>query len=134
MLMGNGVKDMNCILGREPGDFYRCTKGSCAGCGWNPNELNRRERLLMRYGLQTCSDGLRRLIISEKGALSGERITAKSGGAEKRRADPILRTCGNCGKEFLSEVNNHKYCSGECRRTATNRKKREKRQEEKFSV
>lgn len=38
-------------------------KENCARCGWNPDEVERREIELAKNGLTTGEDGLQRLII-----------------------------------------------------------------------
>ena len=39
------------------------TVGSCAGCGWEENEIWRRMGIRREVGLTLCEDGLKRLIV-----------------------------------------------------------------------
>lgn len=40
-----------------------CVGHTCDGCGWDADEIARRNKLLARYGLTKGPDGLSRLII-----------------------------------------------------------------------
>ena len=51
------MKNKKCLL-EEP-----ACDGKCAGCGWDPEEAERRKKELAEKGLTLCEDGLRRLII-----------------------------------------------------------------------
>ena len=52
-----------CALGKSPQTHPQCKAGECPGCGWHPEEIKRREKLLETYGLTLCEDGLHRLIL-----------------------------------------------------------------------
>ena len=50
----------NCLL-TDP----NC-KGNCGKCGWNPREVERRDKVFAEKGLTRCEDGLERLIIKRR--------------------------------------------------------------------
>lgn len=60
-----------CVLGKNPKKCNNGGPGCCETCGWNPEEIERRERLRDTYGLSNGSNGLKRLVIGERCPVRG---------------------------------------------------------------
>lgn len=52
----------NCLI-KDCRASKNCCGHACKTCGWNPEELARRQRYLTYRGLRVCSDGLMRLVM-----------------------------------------------------------------------
>lgn len=91
----------------------------CDTCGWNQKENERRKHLREAYGLTKGSDGLKRLVIREKGNMKIDAHKIKLTMAEMEMNQTMLAEKMGVTRQVVSAILGRGSCSiGNCGKIA----------------